>query len=288
MTSLQYHRPRTVAEACDLLARCGPRARLLAGGTALGILMKERLVDLEHIVSLESTDLDGLAWADGVLRVGAMATHQTLIDHPTVRERLPALAEVLAQVASRRIRNVATLGGNLCWAEAASDPPGLLVALDASVIVQSVRGTRRLRVGDLFADYFTTALAPDELLTEALIPAAGGAGIVYLKFAPQSRADKPVLGVTARVERAGDAWVGGRVVVTAAGPRPLSLPDLDARLRGVRGCDEDAIAHVADGYAAGAEPVSDTRGSAAYKRRMIGVLVRRALRAAWTRAEGRR
>jgi carbon-monoxide dehydrogenase medium subunit len=287
MTSIRYHRPRTVAEACDLLAKFGPGARILAGGTALGILMKERLVDLEHIVSLESTSLDGVAWADGVLRVGAMATHQALTDHPTVRARLPILAEVLGQVASRRIRNVATLGGNLCWAEAASDPPGLLVALDASVVVQSVRGTRHLLVRDLFADYFTTALALDEVLTEVLIPAANGAGIAYLKFAPQSRADKPVLGVTARVERDGDAWGGGRVVVTAAGPRPLSLPVVDARLRGIRGGDEDAMVHVAEGYAAAAEPVSDTRGSAAYKRRMIGVLVRRALREAWRRAGGR-
>ncbi len=288
MRRISYHRPKTVSEACEVLAGSGPRARILAGGTALGILLKERLIDIDHLVSLDAAGLDGVAWEDGVLRVGAMATHQMLAEHPVVQAHVPVLAEVLGQVASRRIRNVATLGGNLCWAEAASDPPGLLVALDATVLVQSVRGTRLLPVGDLFRDYFTTLLAPDEVLTEVQVPGAGGAGVAYLKFTPQSKADKPVLGVTALVRRDGQVCREARVVVTAAGPRPLRLPAVDAALAGRGITDTAVVGEVAQRYAEAASPVSDTRGSEAYKRRMIAVLVRRALAEAWVRAEGGR
>lgn len=284
MTALAYHRPATIDEACALLATLGPRARIVAGGTAVAILLKEGLLDVDHLVSLERVALTQVAWRDGALTIGAMATHQILVEHPLVRAHVPVLAEVLAQVASRRIRNVATLGGTLCWAEAASDPPGLLMALGARVTAASARGRRELAVRELFQDYFTTALAPDEVLTEVTIPAARpGTGIAYIKFTPQSKADKPVLGVTALVRRAGERCEDAAVVVGAAGPVPLALPGADAALAG-RALDAAAMEAVAARYAETAQPVSDTRGSEGYKRRMIRVLVARALRQAWTRA----
>jgi carbon-monoxide dehydrogenase medium subunit len=281
---LAYHRPADVAEACGLLATLGPRARLVAGGTAVAILLKEGLLDVDHLIGLERVALEHVAWRDGALSIGAMATHQALAEHPLVLAHVPVLAEVLGQVASRRVRNVATLGGNLCWAEAASDPPGLLMALGARVTAVSVRGRRELAVRDLFQDYFTTALAADELLTEVVVPAPrAGTGVAYIKFTPQSKADKPVLAVTALARRAGDRCVDAAIVVGAAGPVPLALPDVDATL--VDGAmDELDLERVSARYAEAAEPVSDTRGSEAYKRRMIRVLVRRALRQAWARA----
>jgi aerobic carbon-monoxide dehydrogenase medium subunit len=283
VTALAYHRPATVDEACALLATLGPRARVVAGGTAVAILLKEGLLDVDHLVSLERVALAHVAWSSGTLTIGAMATHQVLAEHPLVRTHVPVLAEVLAQVASRRIRNVATIGGNLCWAEAASDPPGLLMALGARVTATSARGRRELAVRELFQDYFTTALAPDEVLTEVAIPAArAGTGIAYIKFTPQSRADKPVLGVTALLRRAGDRCADAAVVVGAAGPVPLALPDADAVLVG-GALDATAIDTVAARYAGAAQPVSDTRGSEGYKRRMIRVLIGRALRQAWAR-----
>jgi carbon-monoxide dehydrogenase medium subunit len=282
--ALEYHRPGTVDETCALLAKLGARARLVAGGTAVAILLKEGLLDVDHLVSLERVPLGGVTVDDGVVRIGAMATHQQLADHPLIRARLPVLAEVLAQVASRRIRNVATLGGNLCWAEAASDPPGLLMALGAHVTVASAAGARRLAVRDLFRDYFTTALAPDELLTGVEIPAPPpDAGAAYVKFTPQSKADKPVLAVTALVRRAGGRCAGAALVVGAAGPVPLALPDVAATLAGTA-LDPAAVDAVAARYAEAAQPVSDTRGSEDYKRRMIRVLVGRALGQAWARA----
>jgi len=179
---------------------------------------------------------------------------------------------------------VATIGGNLCWAEAASDPPGLLMALGARVTATSTRGRREIAVRELFADYFTTTLMPDELLTEVLVPVpAADAGITYIKFAPQSKADKPVLAVTALVRRAEGRCVDAAIVVGAAGPVPLTVPEADAELRG-RALDDAALTRLSARYAEAAEPVSDTRGSEAYKRRMIGVLIGRAMRQAWARA----
>jgi carbon-monoxide dehydrogenase medium subunit len=284
--TLAYHRPATVSEACELLATLGPRARLVAGGTAVAILLKEGLIDVDHLISLERVALDHVAWRDGALTIGAMATHQALAEHPLVLAHVPAVAVVLGQVASRRVRNVATLGGNLCWAEAASDPPGLLVALGARVTAVSVRGRRELAVRDLFEDYFTTTLAPDELLTDVVVPAPpAGTEVAYIKFTPQSKADKPVLAVTALARRAGGRCAGAVVVVGAAGPVPLALPDVDATLVDGR-MDEADLRRVAARYAEAAQPVSDTRGSEAYKRRMIRVLVRRAMGQAWARAGG--
>jgi carbon-monoxide dehydrogenase medium subunit len=284
MKDLEYHRPAAVDEACGLLATLGPRARVVAGGTAVAILLKEGLLDVDHLIGLERLPLDRVAWRDGALTVGATTTHQTLAEHPLVRARLPVLAEVLGQVASRRVRNVATLGGNLCWAEAASDPPGLLIALGARVTAVSVRGRREVSVRDLFQDYFTTTLAADELLTDVVVPAPpADTGVAYVKFTPQSKADKPVLAVTALARRVDGRCTGAAIVVGAAGPVPVALPDVDAWLVGA-GMDAAALERVAARYAEVARPVSDPRGSESYKRRMIRVLVRRAMEQAWARA----
>jgi carbon-monoxide dehydrogenase medium subunit len=289
VTAFGYHRPDSLEAACQLMAQFGRRARLMAGGTALTILLKEGLLDADQIVSLERVPLGGVSWDGAVLTAGAMVTHQALVEHPLVRAHVPALAEVLSQVASRRIRNVATIGGNLCWAEAASDPPGLLMALGAHVTARSVRGNRRIELRDLFQDYFTTTLAPDEVLSEVHVPAPPpDAGLSYLKFSPQSRADKPVLAVTALVCRTDHSCAEARVVVGAAGPTPLRLPEVDAALRGEALDGSRAAARLADAYAEAAQPVSDSRGSEAYKRLMIRVLVRRALGEAWARTGGGR
>ena len=286
MTGFGYHRPESLEAACRLMAEFGRRARLMAGGTALTILMKEGLLDADQIVSLDRVPLGGVSWDGAVLTAGATVTHQALVDHPLVRAHVPALADVLSQVASRRIRNVATIGGNLCWGEAASDPPGLLVALGADVGIRSVRGERRIAVRDLFQDYFTTTLAPDEVLSEVRVPAPPpGTGLSYLKFTPQSKADKPVIAVTALVRRTGGVCAEARVVVGAAGPTPLALPAVDAELGGEALEASGSVSRAAEAYADAAQPVSDTRGSEAYKRRMIRVLVRRALTEAWGRAE---
>ncbi len=285
MKILDYHQPATLVEASELLAKHGPEVRVMAGGTALTILLKEGLLNAVRLMSLERLGLDHVSWHNGALHVGAMTSLQALADHPLVREHVPILAEVLNQVASRRIRNVATLGGNICWAEPASDPPGVLVLLDTEATILSMRGERRLAMRDLFRDYFTTALEPDEVLIGVRIPPPPtGCGIAYIKFTPQSKADKPVLGVAALVWRdENGVCADARVVVSAAGPTPLTLPEADSEMEG-QPVDSRAVEGLADRYAEAAQPVSDSRGSERYKRDMIRVLVRRAVRQAWARA----
>ncbi len=285
MKILDYHQPATVDEASDLLAQYGSEIRIMAGGTALTILLKEGLVDGVRLMSLERLGLDTVSWHDGALEVGAMTSLQIIADHPLVLKRLSFLAEVLNQVASRRIRNVATLGGNICWAEPASDPPGVLTLLGAEATIRNRHGERRVAMRHLFRDYFTTALEPDELLTAIRIPPLPpGAGVSYIKFTPQSKADKPVLGVAALALPAEDKLCReARVVVSAAGPTPLSLPEADAEMQG-RDVESDAVEKLAERYAEAAQPAADSRGSEKYKRDMIRVMVRRALRKAWARA----
>lgn len=284
MRIVDYNLPASFAEVAELLTRYGPEARVVAGGTALMILLKEGLIDDVRLVSLERLGLDHVSWRDGALHVGAMTPLQVLADHPLVHENVPILAEVLNQVASRRIRNVATLGGNICWAEPASDPPSLLMLLDAEATIVSPRGERRLAMRNLFRDYYTTALEADEVLTAVRIPPPPkNSGVAYIKFTPQSKADKPVLGVAASIRAEKGFCADARVIVGAAGPTPLALPEADAGIRG-QPMDIRAVAGVADRYAEAAQPVSDSRGSETYKRDMIRVLVRRALERAWARA----
>jgi carbon-monoxide dehydrogenase medium subunit len=285
MKIVDYHQPVTFAEVSELLTRYGPEARVMGGGTALTILLKEGLIDSVRLISLERMGLESVSWQDGALDVGSMVSLQALADHPLVHEHLPILSEVLHQVASRRIRNVATLGGNICWAEPASDPPGILMLLEAEATIMSGRGERRLTMRDLFRDYYTTALEPDEVLTSVRIPPPQkGAGVAYIKFTPQSKADKPVLGVAASIRAEKGACVDARVVVGAAGPTPLSLPEADTGIRG-QPVESRAVEELAEQYAEAAQPVSDSRGSESYKRDMIRVLVRRALRRAWAQVQ---
>ncbi len=287
MKILDYHQPATFDEASELLAQHGPEIRVMAGGTALTILLKEGLVNTVRLLSLEQLGLDYVSWHEGALDVGAMTSLQTVADHPLVLEHLPILPEVLNQVASRRIRNVATLGGNICWAEPASDPPGILTLLGAETTIRSARGERRGARRDLFQDDCTTILEPDELLTAVRIcPPPAGSGVSYINFTPQSKADKPVLGVAALVLPAESGLCReARVVVSAAGPKPLRLPEVDAEMQG-REVESEAVEKLADRYAEAAQPASDSRGSESYKRDMIRVMVRRAIRKAWARAVG--
>jgi carbon-monoxide dehydrogenase medium subunit len=287
MKVVDYHQPATFTELSELLTRYGPEVRVMGGGTALTILLKEGLIDSVRLVSLERMGLESVSWKDGALHVGAMTSLQVLADHPLVHEHLPILSEVLHQVASRRIRNVATLGGNICWAEPASDPPGILTLLEAEATIVSGRGERRLAMRDLFRDYYTTALESDEVLTAVRIsPPRKDAGVAYIKFTPQSKADKPVLGVAASIRAEKGACADARVVVGAAGPTPLSLPEADAAMCG-HSVESRAAEELADRYAEAAQPMSDSRGSEGYKRDMIRVLVRRALRRAWAQVQAK-
>jgi carbon-monoxide dehydrogenase medium subunit len=255
--------PTTLDEALALRSEHGD-ATVLAGGTFLGILMNQGFLAPEAFLALGGVrELREIAVRDGALHLGAMATHTAVERSPAVREGWPALARAFALVASPRVRNQATVGGVLADADYASDPPSMLAALGARVVLRSASGERSVSVGELIQGYYETCIADDELLTEVIVPPVTGAS-VYRKFRSRSSEDRPC--VTVAAVRGED---GLRVVVGAVADVPQDFPEL---------CTGSA-AEIAEAYAGRIDPIADARGSAAYRRRVTRVEVRRALEA---------
>jgi carbon-monoxide dehydrogenase medium subunit len=274
-----YHEPDTLAEALDLLAKHGEDAHLVAGATAFTLLWRQGLLRPGHVVGLRRiASLGGISTAGAGLTVGATVTHREVERSAEVARYCPALTRTFASVATVRVRNQATVGGNLAHADPAQDPPPMLIALGAQVVATSKTGERTLPVEDLFADFFTTTLRHDEILTSVRFPAlAAGTRATYLKFLPQTADDYATVSVAAALRLASDGTVADvRVALGAAGPTPVRARSVEQALKGAR---PDA-AHVAEAAArvdADVAPFDDVRGSAAYKRDMARVWTARAL-----------
>jgi carbon-monoxide dehydrogenase medium subunit len=242
-------------------------ATVLAGGTFLGILINQGFVDPPAVLSLAGIrELRALEVRDGELRIGAMVTHRALERDARVRAGWPALARAFSLVASPRVRNQATVGGVLADADYASDPPAMLSALDAQVVLRSAGGEREVAVEDLILGYYETCIAADELLVEVRVPAAPDRA-VYRKFRSRSSEDRPCVAVAAA--RRGATL---RVVVGAVADTPQHFPDVCAR-------GPARAAEIGRAYAERIAPIDDARGSAAYRRRVTAVEVRRAIEA---------
>ncbi len=253
--------PSSLQEALTLRAE-HPDATVLAGGTFLGILMNQGLLAPTALLSLARVEeLRRVEVVDGELRLGAMVTHRTV--EREVRDGWPALARAFSLVASPRVRNVATVGGVLADADYASDPPAMLAALDARAVLRSPRGDRAVSVGELILGYYETCIEPDELLVEVRVPQQPERA-TYRKFRSRSSEDRPCVAVAAVNGRD-----GMRVVVGAVAETPQDFPEL---------CDGEP-AEIGARYAERIEPLSDSRGSAAYRRRVIAAEVRRAVEA---------
>lgn len=291
------HRPRTLQEASELLARLGDDAVPYAGGTELLLLMKEGLLRPRHLVDVKRIpDLDTIGGDGRRLVIGATATHRTVERSALVKTRCPVMAAVARHVANVRVRNVGTVGGNLAFADPHSDLATLFLTLDASVELTSPRGRRALPLGDFVRGPWETAREPDELLVSVSVaPWPGSAAAAYVKFGVYER---PTLGIALVLvlEDGGDGAARGdgrarvteaRIAIGCVNPRPARVPGAEARLRGCAVADlEDASAAVAELAAASADPADDLHGSADYKREMVAVFTRRALRVAAARARG--
>jgi carbon-monoxide dehydrogenase medium subunit len=272
--------PRTVEEAAALRAEHGDDAKLLAGGTALVLMLRNRLVAPRYLISLNTVaGLRDVAYTPGQgLRLGALATIAQAERALAVRERYPALADTYHQVANIRVRWAATVGGNLTEADYASDPPAMLIALDARVRAVGPRGAREIALGEFFVDFYETVLEPDEVLTEIVVPEpASGTRASYLKFQTRSSEDRPCIGIATTL-RLSDAGTCDdlRVVVGAVAGTPQRLPEAEALARGERPSAELFHA-IGEAYAQAIDPIDDIRAAAWYRQRMIGVLVARAL-----------
>jgi carbon-monoxide dehydrogenase medium subunit len=262
-TEPEWLAPASLEEALALKAERGENATVVAGGTFVGILVNQRLLAPEAFLSLQRVRGLDYVEANGELRLGALTTHRTVELSPLVRDGWPALQRAFALVATPRVRNQATVGGVLADADHASDPPAMLLALGARAVVRSVRGEREIPLEELIVGFYETTLEPDELIVEARVP-GGAHRATYRKFRSRSHEDRPAVGVAAC--RRGREL---RVVVGAVSARPQWFPEL---------CDpEGDPAEIGRAYAEAIDAISDVSGSAAYRRRVVAVEVRRAL-----------
>lgn len=280
MRPLEYVTPMSLAEALERLAGSDPSETVVwGGGTALGPLLRRGLVRPRVLVGLERVaGLQDLSVAEDGLRVGALVRLADLSRSPVVRGCLPVLAETAGRVGNVRVRNVATLGGHLAHADPAQDLPPVLLALDAQVRLESVRGTRTLPLERFLVGPLQTARAADELLTEVWVPAAAfGRRTAYARFTPRSSQDYPTVGVAASVRLDADGVCReARVAVGGAAPTALRVPAAEETLVGGRLTRErcrDAAAQVESAV----DPWDDPRGSAQYKRAMARVWTERVL-----------
>lgn len=270
--------PTTLADALAALAAHGEEARPLAGGTALVLLLHHRLIAPRVLVCLEEvSELHRLQVEEEEARIGAMVRLQELARSPHIRERFPALARACGEVGNIRIRNQATLGGNLAEADYASDPPIALMVLEAILEARGPNGPREIPIAGFFQGLYTTALAPGELITAVRIPSPPpGSRMTYLKFRTRSAEDRPCLGVAALGVFEEGICRELRVAVGAACETPQRRPEVEQLAVG-KPLTEAVVRAIAQGYADQIETLNDLRGSAAYRKRMIEVHVRRAL-----------
>jgi carbon-monoxide dehydrogenase medium subunit len=250
--------------------------------------MKLRLAAPACLIDINR--VPGLAYLEerhGVLRIGALIREADLERSELVRSRLPMVCETAAVIGDPLVRNLATIGGNLAHADPANDHPATMLALGAEIVATSLDGERTIPAAAFFPDFFTSALNPDEILTEIRIPLPSGAsGGAYLKL-ERKVGDFAIAGVAAHVTIDADGVCeGAGIGLTNVGLTPLQAQPAEAFLHG-KHLDADSIKHAAELAAAASQPEADLRGSVAYKQDMVRVLTARALNRALARAQGR-
>ena len=280
MIPFEYRTPKNLKEVHASLREFGTDAKLISGGTALVIMMKQRLVRPSCLVSLRSVrGLNGIEVKDGGLSIGGLATHREVETSSLVRRRLPVLSETYHHVATIRVRNTASVGGGLAHADPNQDPPPTLIALGATVKATSANGSRVIPLDEFFTDYYETVLNPDEIITEVFVPKLPpNSGSAYLKFLPRTADDYATVSAAAvlTLDKSKKKISAVRIALGSVGTTPIRAKDAEALLRG-QPVKPEAFREAAEKAKEAVDPVTDFRGSAGYKKEMAGVFVRRAL-----------
>jgi carbon-monoxide dehydrogenase medium subunit len=287
MNAFEYAAPRTLDEALDILGEHGDEARVIAGGTALVTMMRQRLLSPGYLVSLRAiSGLDRIEAANGAVAIGALVTHRDVETSPLVQERIPVLADTFRRVASVRIRNMATVGGALAHADPNQDPPVTLIALGARVQIRGAGGRRELPVEEFFRDYYESALEPGEVVTGVVVPRLPAtSGAAYVKFLPRTADDYATVAVAATVslEPDGERCRAARIALGSVGVTPIRARAAERLLAGQR-LGAELLMAAGEAVKGAVDPLSDHRGSATYKKEMAAVMVGRALTQAWDAA----
>jgi carbon-monoxide dehydrogenase medium subunit len=285
MIRFDYQEPTSLKKAFSLMEKYGDDARVIAGGTSLIIMMRQRLLTPKVVISLARIPkFDKIAYnAKDGLRIGAGARHRDVELSPAVRKHYPLLHETFRKVAQPRIRNMGTVGGNLAGGDPLTDPGASLIALDAEVTLTSSKGQRSLRLDDFFIDYYQTALEPGELLTEIHVPPPVRQGWSHIKFTPRSIEDFATVGVAITIKTSNGTCEDVRLGLNSVASTIVHAKRAEEILRG-KTITDTALQEMGVIAATECDPTDDNRGSAEYKLDMVKVLVPRAAKEAIQRA----
>ena len=281
LSRFEIHQPASAAEASEMLAHYGEDAGVYAGGTELLLAMRHGALRYRHLIDIKAIrGLDAIELQNGTLRIGAAATHRSVERSEVIRQKQPVLAEMESHVANVRVRVSGTVGGNLCFAEPHSDPATLLLALDATVKLESSAGAREVPIGEFIGGAYASNLEPGEILTSVSVPCSQPTHrAAYMKFQIHER---PTLGLAVWLATpdSGATFTSARVALGCVCPFPRRASSAENLLTGPRAEVEKRLPEAADAMADAAELMDDHEGSVDYKRNLIGVFLRRAFQKA--------
>ena len=280
MISPNLLQPSTAAEAAAMLAEHKDDARVISGGTAIVPLMQEELLIPSYLVTMYKVPgLDYIHHEPGLgLRIGALVSLHDVEISPLVRRHAPVLSYTMSRIASVRVRTVATVGGSLAEANYASDPYGVLIALNAKINIIGIAGERTMQMRDFIKGQYSTALQPDEIVVELFVPeVSDNTSATYIKYTTRSQKERPAVGVAslARLNDSG-ACEELKVVVTAVAETPQEVVEAEQLALGEKP-SFSLVREIALRYVQQIEPLEDHRASTWYRRQLIEVLVRRSL-----------
>ncbi|MBC8393811.1 MAG: xanthine dehydrogenase family protein subunit M [Deltaproteobacteria bacterium] len=290
LPKFDYHEPTTLAEACQIMAELGPKAKPIAGGTDLIVNMKKKVLSPEHLVSVSRIEeLKKLDTANGQIQIGACFTVAELAESERINQKLSALASGAHSLGSPLVRNLATIGGNLGSARPAADLPPSLIAYGAKVILKSNTGERAVSLDDFFVGPGFTEIGPDEILTEIRVdspPALAGAG--YINLGIRKAQDCNIVNVASYISLSDPESTiqTARIVMGCVGPIPLRATSAEKMLAGEKP-SETLFMKAGEAAMEDCAPIDDFRGSAEYKKAMVSVLTKKTLGIAYSEARNR-
>jgi carbon-monoxide dehydrogenase medium subunit len=281
MIPFELAEPTSLGAAIKLLDPDDETVRPIAGGTALMLMMKAGVFRPHKLISLRKIEdkYSGISVGGDGLRIGSMTTLAALERSADVKKLLPVVSRTLLTLSNIRVRNVATVGGALAHGDPHMDLPPVLMALGATLTVTGPKGERKLAVEDLFSGYYETMLEKNELIAEVHVPAQGAKKAAYMKVTTGSADDWPALGVAVVIESDDSAVKSARVVASAATTKATRLRSAEAILAG-KSVTDKLLGEAGEAAAREAEFIADVRGTVPYKRELMKVYVRRAVRAA--------
>jgi carbon-monoxide dehydrogenase medium subunit len=270
--------PKSLEEALEMLAKYGSESKLLAGGQSLIPLLKLRLTKPKYIIYLgKLRELSYVEERADYIAVGALTTHFEIERSEILASKCPLLSEVASKIGDLQVRNMGTIGGSLAHADPAADYPAALTALEAEVVIRSLKETRVVKVSDLIKGVYTTDLRPDEMIVEVRVPRLGGrVGTAYEKLAFRAT-DYAIVGVAAVLELDQEGRARRvRLGLTGVSDKPIRPRGVEEELEG-KLVNEDLIVKASKKASEGLNPPSDIRASSEYRRAMAEVLAKRAL-----------